>query len=127
LLGPRKNIPAGELVRCSPIRDYVMVLVTDKRLRYVSDEDPTLTKVSSDLQHRSRLMARGGRVEYDGEEVLKVVVAERSSSSPYSRSDIEDSRCLLGAGEWDGDEMKGCRTSCCHRTSRTSLPLALVS
>jgi len=38
-------------------------------------------------------MARDGQVEYDGEEVPKVVVAERSSSSPDSRSDIEDSRC----------------------------------
>ena len=104
-----------------------MALVTNKRLRYVSDEDPALAKVSSDLRHRSCLMARGGRVEYDGEEVLKVVVAERSSSSPDSRSDIKDSRCLLDAGERDGDEMKGCRTSCCHRTLRTSWPLALVS
>ena len=41
------------------------------------------------------MMARDGQVEYDGEEVPKVVVAERSSSSPYSRSDIEDSRCPL--------------------------------
>ena len=75
MLGPRKNIPAGELVRSSPIRDYIRVLVTDKRLHYVSDEDPTLAKVSSDLLYHSCPMARGGQVEYDGEEVLKVVVA----------------------------------------------------
>jgi len=41
------------------------------------------------------MMARDGQVEYDGEEVPKVEVAERSSSSPDSRSDIEDSRCPL--------------------------------
>ena len=68
-----------------------MVLVTNKRLRHVSDEDPTLAKGSSDLLHHSCLMARGGQVEYDGEEVLKVVVADGSSSSPYPRSDIKDS------------------------------------
>ena len=50
-LGLWKDASVGELVRRSPIREYVMVLVTNKRIRYVSDEDPTLAKVSSDLQH----------------------------------------------------------------------------
>jgi len=104
-----------------------MVLVVCKRVNYISDEDPNLAKVSSDLLHHSCLMARDGQVKYDGEEVPAVAVAEGSSSSPYSRSDIKDSRCPLGAGERDGDEMKGCRTSCCHPSSRTPLPLALVS
>ena len=45
-------------------------------------------------------MARGGQVEYGGEEVPAVVVAERSSSSPYSRSVIKDIPLdgLLGKG-----------------------------
>jgi len=97
-----------------------MVLVTYKRVYYISDEDPTLAKVSSDLvQETDRLSI--------GEGGPAVAVAEGSSSSPYSRSHIKDSRCPLGAGERDGDEMKGCRTSCCHPSSRTPLPLALVS
>ena len=93
-----------------------MVLVVCERLNYISDEDPTLAKVSLDLLHHSFLMARDGQVKYDGEEVPAVAVAERSSSSPYSRSDIKDSRCPLDAGERDGDELKGCRTSCCRWT-----------
>ena len=40
-------------------------------------------------------MARDGQVEYDGEEVPKVVVAERSSSSPDSRSVLKDIPCPL--------------------------------
>jgi len=64
---------------------------------------------------------------HDGDEVPAVAVAEGSSSSPYSRSDIEDSRCPLDAGERDGDEMEGCRASGCHPPSRTPLLLALVS
>ena len=77
-----------------------MVLVTYKRVYYISDEDPSLAKVSSDLLHHSCLMARDGQVKYDGEEVPAVAVAERSSSSPYSRSDIEDTPLdgLLGKG-----------------------------
>ena len=72
-----------------------MVLITNKRIRYVSDEDQNLAKVSSDLLHHSCLMARDGQGEYDGEEVPAVAVAEGSSSSPYSRSDIKDSPCPL--------------------------------
>jgi len=77
-----------------------MVLVTNKRIRYVSDEDQNLAKVSSDLLHHSCLMARDGQGEYDGEEVPAVAVAEGSSSPPYSRSVIEDSPLdgLLGKG-----------------------------
>ena len=54
-----------------------MVLVTYKRVYYISDEDPTLAKVSSDLvQETDRLSI--------GEGGPAVAVAEGSSSSPYS-------------------------------------------
>jgi len=72
-----------------------MVLVTYKRVYYVSDEDPTLAKVSSDLLHQSCLMARDGQGEYDGEGVPAVVVADRILFLSHSRSHIEDSSCLL--------------------------------
>ena len=77
-----------------------MVLVVCERVNYISDEDPNLAKVSSDLLHQPCLMARDGQVRYDGEEVPAVTVAERSSSSPYSRSDIKDTPLdgLLGKG-----------------------------
>ena len=81
-----------------------MVLVTYERIYYVSDEDPDLAKVSSDLLHQPCLMARDGQVKYDGEEVPAVAVAERSSSSPYSRSDIEDIPLDGLLEERDGDE-----------------------
>jgi len=70
-----------------------MVLVVCERLNYISDEDPTLAKVSSDLvQETDRLSI--------GEGGPAVTVAERSSSSPYSRSDIKDIPLggLLGKG-----------------------------
>ena len=86
-------------------------------------------KVQKELERASQREAEGG-----SREELRVTRSrtklgpqEGSSSSPYSRSDIKDSRCPLGAGDRDGDEMKGCRTSCCHPSSRTPLPLALVS
>ena len=77
-----------------------MVLVVCKRVNYISDEDPNLAKVSSDLLHHSCLMARDGQGMHDGEEVPAVAVAERSSSSPYPRSDIKDTPLdgLLGKG-----------------------------
>jgi len=77
-----------------------MVLVTYERIYYVSDEDPTLAKVSSDLLYQTCLMARDGQGMHDGDEGPAVAVAERSSSSPYSRSDIEDTPLdgLLGKG-----------------------------
>jgi len=50
-----------------------MVLVTNKRICYVSDEDPTLAKVSSDPLHQSCLLARDGQGKYGGEEVPAVV------------------------------------------------------
>ena len=57
-----------------------MVLVTYKRICYVSDEDPTLAKVSSDPLHQPCLMAIDGQGEYDGEEVPAVAVADRIAS-----------------------------------------------
>ena len=72
-----------------------MVLVVCKRVNYISDEDPNLAKVSSDLLYQPCLMARDGQVKYDGEEVPAVAVAERSSSSPDSRSVLKDSLCPL--------------------------------
>ena len=70
-----------------------MVLVTYKRVYYISDEDPTLAKVSSDLvQETDRLSI--------GEGGPAVAVAEGSSSSSYSRSHIKDTPLdgLLGKG-----------------------------
>jgi len=45
-----------------------MVLVTYKRVYYISDEDPTLAKVSSDLLRHSCLLARDGQAMHDGDE-----------------------------------------------------------
>jgi len=72
-----------------------MVLVTYKRVCYVSDEDPTLAKVSSDPLHQPCLMARDGQGEYDGEEVPAIVVADRILFLSHSRSDTKDSPCPL--------------------------------
>ena len=49
-----------------------MVLVTNKRLRHVSDEDPTLAKVSSDLvQETDRLsIGEGGPAVAAADEIL---------------------------------------------------------
>jgi len=72
-----------------------MVLVVRKGIYYVPDGDLTLAKVSSDLLHQPCLMARDGQVEYDGEEVPKVVVADKILFLSHSRSDIKDSPCPL--------------------------------
>jgi len=61
---------------------------------------------------------------HDGDEVPAVVVVDKILFLSHSRSILKDFLCPLDAGERDGDEMKGCRTSCCHRTSRTPLLLA---
>ena len=72
-----------------------MVLVTYERIYYVSDEDPTLAKVSSDLLYQTCLMARDGQGMHDGDEGPAVVVADKILFLSHSRSDIEDSRCPL--------------------------------
>ena len=72
-----------------------MVLVTYKRVYYISDEDPTLAKVSSDLLHHSCLMARDGQGMHDGDEVPAVVVADRILFPSCSRSHIKDNSCPL--------------------------------
>ena len=72
-----------------------MVLVVCKRVNYISDEDPNLAKVSSDLLHHSCLMARDGQGMHDGDEVPAVVVAERILFLSHPRSDIKDSPCPL--------------------------------
>ena len=77
-----------------------MVLVTYERIYYVSDEDPTLAKVSTDLLYQTCLMARDGQGMHDGDEGPAVVVADKILFLSHSRSDIEDIPLdgLLGKG-----------------------------
>ena len=72
-----------------------MVLVVYKGIYYVPDEDLTLAKVSSDPLHQSCLLARDGQGKYGGEEVTVDTAADRILFLSHSRSDIEDSPCLL--------------------------------
>ena len=72
-----------------------MVLVVHKGVYYIPDGDLTLAKVSSDPLHQSCLIARDDQGEYDGEEVTVDTVADRILFLSHSRSNIEDSSCLL--------------------------------
>jgi len=70
-----------------------MVLVTYKRVYYISDEDPTLAKVSSDLvQETDRLST--------GEGGPAVAAADEILFLSHSRSHIKDTPLdgLLGKG-----------------------------
>ena len=72
-----------------------MVLVVHKGIYYVPDEDSILAKVSSDPLHQSCLLARDGQGEYGGEGATVDKVADRILFLSHSRSNIEDSSCLL--------------------------------
>ena len=81
-----------------------MVLVVCERVNYISDEDPNLAKVSSDLLHRPCLMARDGQVRYDGEEVPAVVVADKILFLSLLQKCPQGHSVGWPAGERDGDE-----------------------
>ena len=66
-----------------------------KGIYYVPNKESTLAKVSSDPLPQSCLLARDGQGKYGGEKVTVDTVADRILFLSHSRSDIEDSPCLL--------------------------------